>query len=514
MDPQQRVLLERGYEALHASALGKAQLQGRLVGVFVGISVNEFVALLGTIPAGQSVFAATGASLSVASGRISYNLGLHGPCASYDTACSSALICIHAGRRALQFSECSEGVAAGVNVMLSPLVCYGFAMAGMTSPHGRSHTFDNRADGYARSEACGAANMREAGDEPTMNAFGVIGGAVRQDGRSASLTAPNGRAQQDLLRGAFADAGRVPSDLTAAEAHGTGTGLGDPMEAGSLSAVMLKDRPDSAGVFAVGSSKANVGHAETAAGMTGLLRIALSLSHCMAMPNAQLRVLNPHVALVVGTKSCVLPVMPSKQSTGDLCEMPGNVSSYGFSGTISSYLVQSGKVQQVPKALDEAVLKFKRRSFAWKDDPHPFIIDPIPTSEESIFRSPVSGALRTIVTDHVVQGRIVFPGAGYLEMGHAAGAAVYGSSSVTLQGVFFLYAMVVEDVADSIAIEMITWPSKLAGAEPALAYGSRQLPSATRTTRSSADSAAAHAVAASGLAATAMIERLPMVLIA
>ena len=136
-----------------------------------------------------------------------------------------------------------------------------------------------------------------------------------------------------------------------------------------------------------------------------------------------------------------------------MCEMPGNVSSYGFSGTISSYLVQSGKVQKVPKALDEAVLKFKRRSFAWKDDPHPFIIDPIPTSEESIFRSPVSGALRTIVTDHVVQGRIVFPGAGYLEMGHAAGAAVYGSSSVTLQGVFFLYAMVVEDVADSIAIE-------------------------------------------------------------
>ena len=131
--------------------------------------------------------------------------------------------------------------------------------------------------------------------------------------------------------------------------------MGDPMEAGSLSAVMLKDRPDSAGVFAVGSSKANVGHAETAAGMTGLLRIALSLSHCMAMPNAQLRVLNPHVALVVGTKSCVLPVMPSKQSTGDMYEMPGNVSSYGFSGTISSYLVQSGKVQQVPKALDEAV---------------------------------------------------------------------------------------------------------------------------------------------------------------
>jgi acyl transferase domain-containing protein len=171
---------------------------------------------------------------------------------------------------------------------------YGFAMAGMTSPHGRSHTFDARADGYARSEACGAAAMKEGHGS---NGFSVIGGAVRQDGRSASLTAPNGRAQQDLLRSAFADAGRVPADLTSAEAHGTGTSLGDPMEAGSLSAVMLKDLPDDA-IFAVGSSKANVGHAETAAGMTGLLRIALTLERQTAMPNAQLRVLNPHVALL------------------------------------------------------------------------------------------------------------------------------------------------------------------------------------------------------------------------
>ena len=245
MDPCQRLLLERGYGALHDAALDRAALGGSLTGVFLGFAGTEFSQVLAASPAGASVYAATGATCSIASGRLSYALGLQGPCVTYDTACSAALVACHGGLRALQLDECPLGLVSGVNLMIAPGVSISFAISGMTSVRGRSHTFDARADGFARGEACGALVL---GSSVDANHVSVCGSAVRQDGRSASLTAPNGQAQRGLLVAALSDAGREPDALALVEAHGTGTALGDPIEGGSLGAAVLKARDATAGV--------------------------------------------------------------------------------------------------------------------------------------------------------------------------------------------------------------------------------------------------------------------------
>merc|ERR1711965_936599 len=163
MDPCQRLVLECGYVALHDAPLDRTALGGSLTGVFLGFAGTEFAQVLAASPAGGSVYSATGASASIACGRLSYTLGLHGPCVSFDTACSAALVAGHAGLRALQLAECKIGLVAGVTLVLAPGIGTSFAVAGMTSARGRSHTFDARADGYARGEACGGVVLRRDG---------------------------------------------------------------------------------------------------------------------------------------------------------------------------------------------------------------------------------------------------------------------------------------------------------------------------------------------------------------
>ena len=153
MDPQQRLLLECGHAALHVTWLERAALSGSLMGIFLGFAGSDFAALPSALRG--SVYAATGASASIACGRLSYVLALHGPCISYDTACSAALAASHGGLRALQLAECKADLVMGVSLILAPATSASFAVAGMTSVRGRSHTFDARADGYARGEACG-----------------------------------------------------------------------------------------------------------------------------------------------------------------------------------------------------------------------------------------------------------------------------------------------------------------------------------------------------------------------
>ena len=348
MDPQQRLLLEGGYTALRGAALDRATLSGSLTGVFLGFAGTEFGQILDASPAGGSVYSATGSSSSIACGRLSYVLGLHGPCVSYDTACSAALSAGHAGLRALQLAECDNGLVLGVTLMLAPDVSVSFAVAGMTSARGRSHTFDARADGYARGEACGAVTVHVS----SVGAMGLslLGSAVRQDGRSASLTAPNGQAQHGLLVAALSDAGTSTAALALNEAHGTGTSLGDPIEAGSLTGAVLnaRDAP-----LCVGGVKANIGHAEPAAGMTGVLRLVLGLLHASAAPNAQLRLLNPHVSGTVRGTACTLSTQVAA-TTGEANS--GGVSSFGYSGTIVHAVLRythSGRVGACPAESQE-----------------------------------------------------------------------------------------------------------------------------------------------------------------
>mmetsp|Transcript_35668 Transcript_35668/g.113635 ORF Transcript_35668/g.113635 Transcript_35668/m.113635 type:complete len:523 (+) Transcript_35668:159-1727(+) len=294
MDPQQRLLLEGGYTALHEAGFNRVSLTGSGVGIFIAIAANDWATLVSSTPMVQSVYSATGGSHSIASGRLSFVLGLHGPCVSYDTACSAALVANHAALRAIQANECAAGLAACVNLMLLPGVSWSFALAGMTSPHGKCHTFDNRADGYVRSEACCSLALSTSDAIPRGTHISVLGSSVRQDGRSASLTAPNGQAQQILLSDAFARASITPSVLHCYEAHGTGTPLGDPIELQSFVFAVLSKRINCM-ALPVGSFKANVGHAEPAAGLAGMVRLVSGLMHMQSSPNAQLRILNKHI---------------------------------------------------------------------------------------------------------------------------------------------------------------------------------------------------------------------------
>jgi 3-oxoacyl-(acyl-carrier-protein) synthase/thioesterase domain-containing protein/acyl carrier protein/ubiquinone/menaquinone biosynthesis C-methylase UbiE len=363
MDPQQRLLMEYGYSAMHSAGFNRSSLSNTLSGIFLGIASNDWQDIVKASPMARSVYAATGASLSIAAGRLSFVLGLQGPCVSYDTACSAALAANHGALRALQLNEASTGLVLGVTLMLLPSVGITFATAGMLSTLGHCHTFDKRADGYARGEACCAMALRTS--ECTVPArFAVAGSCVRQDGKSASLTAPNGQAQQGLLRAALADAAISGKDVHTVEAHGTGTPLGDPIEASSMAGAMLAGR-SKAEVLALNSAKANVGHAEPAAGISGLLRLALGLVHAEAPPNAMLNIVNDHVMSSLKGTSCAMPTqltsLPAPASGETLI---GAVSSFGYSGTIVNAVLRSAPGEPA-KIVAPAGLKYKRQLFTW-----------------------------------------------------------------------------------------------------------------------------------------------------
>ena len=257
------------------------------VGVFLGIERPDW-ALAQPPEARGSVYAVTGDNVSVAAGRVSFVLGLQGPCSSVDTACASALVALHGGAHAARSGECLDALSLAVSLKLVPHGTLGAASAGMLSVDGRCKTLDARANGYARSEGVGALVLRRGGEEGVL----LDGSAVRQDGRSASLTAPNGSAQRALLLASAGSAAIAPSEVACVEAHGTGTALGDPTEAGALAAVhgagSVRSSPS-------GAAKASVGHAEAASGQVGLLRVWRLLVEAAAAGNAQLRALNPLV---------------------------------------------------------------------------------------------------------------------------------------------------------------------------------------------------------------------------
>ncbi|MDC0525474.1 polyketide synthase dehydratase domain-containing protein [bacterium] len=477
MDPQQRVLLEGGYAALHVSSFDKATLSGSGTGVALGIYATEFAQLLAGSPLGGTVYA-TANSLSIASGRVSFALGLHGPCASFETACSASLVACHSAARALQHSECSTHLAAGVNLILLRASSIGMAIVGMTSVAGRCHTFDRRADGFCRGEGCSAVVVRSGDDRLVV----MRGSAVRQDGRSASLTAPNGQAQQGLLRGALQDASVQAQAISLNEAHGTGTALGDPIEAGSLAAALLAERR-AGELLACGGIKANLGHVESTAGVSGLLRLAMSVACAEAPPNAQLRALNPHVRSATRGKPSVMPCqrVRGRVASSAPASQSGGVSSFGYSGTIAhamlaigsdgscmalafGFVLNSSEVlgfgSQGAEAASMAVparclqsdarrstfadrprplLAYRRRAFVWCDPPHPFAQRIWPSTDGFIvLHAPAAGSLYAIVSNHCVQGRVMFPGAGYLEMARAAGDAP------AVHGVYFLQPLAIE----------------------------------------------------------------------
>ncbi|WP_175797739.1 non-ribosomal peptide synthetase/type I polyketide synthase [Burkholderia ambifaria] len=332
MDPQQRLLLEVSHEALEHAGIPVDSLKGSRTGVFVGITTNDYANLQLRNGGGSGIdgYFFTGNPLNTAAGRISYGLGVQGPSMAIDTACSSSLTAIHTASQNLRSGECDLAIAGGVNLILSPDNSIAVSRTRALAPDGRCKTFDAAADGFVRSEGCGALVLKRLSDALAAGdrVLAVLrGSAVNHDGASSGFTAPNGRAQEAVIRQAL---GRLPAaSIDYVEAHGTGTPLGDPVEVQALATVFGADRGDGRRLR-IGSVKTNIGHTESAAGIAGVIKVVLSLNHDRIPAHLHFRQPSPLV------RWDALPIeVCAEASAWPRGERPrrAGVSAFGASGT-------------------------------------------------------------------------------------------------------------------------------------------------------------------------------------
>ncbi len=355
MDPQHRLLMETSWEALENAAISPARLAGSQTAVFIGYGNSDYWRLVYGDEKRIDAYSALGNAFSVAAGRLSYFLGVHGPSMTVDTACSASLVAVHLACHSLRSGECTLALAAGVNLILSPEVNINFSKSRMLAPDGRCKTFDAGADGYVRGEGCGVVVLKTL-SAALANGNRILamirGSAVNQDGRSGGLTAPNGPAQEAVIRAALEAARVAPQEVSYLEAHGTGTSLGDPIEVRAASAVLCKDRPHAL-PLAIGSIKTNIGHLEAAAGIAGLLKVVLALQKRQIPPHLHLKQKSPyidwdHLPIVVPTSLTPWVPVNGKRIAG--------LSSFGFSGTnVHLVLEEPPEVTKSRAAIDRPV---------------------------------------------------------------------------------------------------------------------------------------------------------------
>ncbi|MBE9077337.1 type I polyketide synthase [Romeria aff. gracilis LEGE 07310] len=339
MDPQQRLLLEVGWEALEQAGYVPQSLINSQTGLFVGIMNLDYFQLATELSL-IDPHTATGNAFSVTAGRLAYTFGFQGPCMAVDTACSSSLVSVHLACQSLRSRECNLAMAAGVNLILTPVGTINECQARMLAPDGHCKTFDAQADGYARGEGCGVVMLKRLSDAEADGdrILAVIrGSAVNQDGRSGGLTVPNGPSQQTVIRRALENGGVKPEEVSYVEAHGTGTALGDPIELRALGAVFGANRPADRPLI-VGSVKTNFGHLESAAGVAGLIKLVLSLQHLEIPPHLNFETPNPHIPweqlpIQIPTQPTPWQPLHDKHIAG--------LSSFGFSGTNAHLLVEA-----------------------------------------------------------------------------------------------------------------------------------------------------------------------------
>ncbi|GAA2961488.1 SDR family NAD(P)-dependent oxidoreductase [Actinokineospora diospyrosa] len=337
LDPQHRLLLEVSQHALEDAAIPPRSLRRTRTGVFVGIAENDYARLVES--AGElEHYDATGTGFCFASGRISHVFGFQGPNIAVDTGCSSSLVAIHQAVSALRLGECDHALAGGVHLRLAPTTSLSLARTRALSPDGRCKAFDASADGFGRSEGCGMIVLKRLSDAQRDNdtVLAVIrGSAVNHDGPASGFTVPNESAQVALIRAALRDAEVEPSAVGYVEAHGTGTALGDPIEISALGTVF----GGNAHPVVLGAVKSNIGHAEGAAGIAGVIKTVLALRHGTIPPNLHFTTPTPHVDWAR------LPFeVPTKSTPWDARHVAG-VSSFGMSGT-NSHIVLAAAPEQ------------------------------------------------------------------------------------------------------------------------------------------------------------------------
>ncbi|MES2596745.1 MAG: SDR family NAD(P)-dependent oxidoreductase [Verrucomicrobiota bacterium] len=349
IDPQQRLLLETAYEAIEDAGLVLDLEKGTDVGVFVGISHNDYQGLqhTSTDRAGISSHTPTGSAHSIAANRISYCLNLTGPSIAMDTACSSALTAVHVACEHIMAGHCKTALAGGVTVMITPDGFIGFSQAGMLSPEGKCKVFDASANGFVRGEGAGVVLLKKLSeaiaDGDPIHAV-VIGSAVNSDGHTNGISLPSPEAQAKLVRDACALAGVAPSEIGYVEAHGTGTAVGDPIEAHALAEALCVDRAADRPLF-VGSVKTNLGHLETASGIAGLVKAALVLKHGRVPPNLHFENPNPNIdfdalKLHVSVENEDFPETSQPRLAG--------VNSFGFGGS-NAHVVLAEAPKKTPR---------------------------------------------------------------------------------------------------------------------------------------------------------------------
>nr|WP_019972601.1 polyketide synthase Pks13 [Mycobacterium sp. 141] len=298
IDPQQRMALELTWEALEHARIPASSLRGASVGVYIGSSTNDYSFLAMSDPSVAHPYAITGTASSIIANRVSYFYDFRGPSVAVDTACSSSLVAAHHGVQALRSGEADVAVVGGVNALITPLVTVGFdEVGGVLAADGRIKSFSSDADGYARAEGGGMLVLKRVSDarRDGDHILAVIAGsAINHDGRSNGLLAPNPDAQEAVLRKAYQDAGIDPRTVDYIEAHGTGTILGDPIEADALGRVVGRGR-DADKPALLGAVKSNVGHLESAAGAASLAKMTLSLANDKLPPSINYAGPNPYI---------------------------------------------------------------------------------------------------------------------------------------------------------------------------------------------------------------------------